>query len=153
MGFTLSAVNAVLPADAQIEVVELVDAVIRWNEGELGTCAGYPLRDPRVRVRNEDVCDVIRGSESAYDAVLLDVDNGPDGLTEATNGWLYESGGLLALRRAMTQSGVACFWSAAPDQRFTRRLQSAGYLVDERRVRARKNGKGPKHTLWLAEKG
>lgn len=150
MGFTLAATNAVLCADARIEVAELVEAVVRWNRGELGECAGNPLNDPRVVVRNEDVCDVIRQADSRYDAMLLDVDNGPDGLTEETNGWLYNSSGLAAIRLALKPGGVACFWSAGPDAGFTTRLRRAGYRVEEHTVRARKNGKGPKHTLWLA---
>ena len=151
MGFTLAATNAVLGDDAAIEVAELVDAVIRWNRGPLGECAGHPLQDPRVVVRNEDVCETIRRGNQTYDAVLLDVDNGPDGLTEKSNGWLYRPAGLAALGRALKPVGVACFWSAAPDASFNRALRKAGYRVDERTVRARKNGKGPKHTLWLAE--
>lgn len=150
MGFTLRACNRVLPAGARIEVAELVPTVVEWNRGPLGECAGYPLNDPRVVVTVDDVCAVIRRTESAYDAILLDVDNGPEGLTQDSNGWLYQEAGLGSLRSALKPGGVLCIWSAGDDPRFTRRLQQKGFKAEAHMVRARKGGKGPKHTVWVA---
>ncbi|MFT6395344.1 MAG: spermidine synthase [Bradymonadia bacterium] len=153
MGFTLSACNRVLPTDARIEVAELVPTVVEWNRGPLGECAGHPLADPRVLVTIDDVCAVIRRATGAYDAILLDVDNGPEGLTQDSNGWLYQEAGLRSLKSALRPGGTLCIWSAGDDPRFTRRLQQNGYRAQAHMVRARKGGKGPKHTIWVAVSG
>lgn len=152
MGFTLAAAVSGTSDAATIEVVELSDAVVRWNRGELGKCAGRPLDDARVTVTVDDVCAVLRRSDAAYDATLLDVDNGPEGLTEATNGWLYSPDGLGTIRNALGPRGVVAFWSAGPDDRFTRRLKQAGFDVRVERVRARANKKGARHTIWVAQR-
>ncbi len=153
MGFTLSACNRVLAADARIEVAELVQAVVEWNRGPLGECAGYPINDSRVLVTVDDVCAVIRRASGSYDAILLDVDNGPEGLTQDSNGWLYQDKGLRSLKSALKPGGTLCVWSAVDDPRFTRRLKENGYRAAAHMVRARKSGKGPKHTIWVATRG
>lgn len=151
MGFTLAAAIAEAGPQAAIEVVELSSAVVEWNRGELGECAGRPLDDPRVSVTIADVCRALRSSPEPYDAILLDVDNGPDGLTESGNDWLYSERGLAATLQATNPGGVVCYWSAGPDERFTRRLQRAGFSVDVERVRAR-GKRGAKHTIWVARR-
>lgn len=149
MGFTLAAALRGLPADARVEVAELVPAVIEWNLGPLAHLAGRPLEDPRTTVHAGDVTERIHAGRSAWDAVLLDVDNGPDGLTVATNDRLYSDAGLRAAFAALREGGVLGVWSVQPDGAFTDRLARAGFAVEEQVVRARRD-KGGRHTLWLA---
>lgn len=148
MGFTLAAACARLGAEAQITVCELSEAVVRWNRGVVGELAGRPLQDPRVRVVVSDVRAQIVGR---WDAVLLDVDNGPGGLTQESNGWLYGRAGLAKLHQVLSPSGVLAVWSAHPDEAFTRRLRQAGFRSTAHTVRARAKGKGPRHTIWVAQ--
>jgi len=150
MGFTLSATNACLPPSAIIDVAELMEAVIRWNRGVLGELAGRPLNDGRVRVHEGDVRRLLERNRGLYDAVLLDVDNGPHGLTQASNAWLYGRKGLSRIARALKPGGVLSVWSAHRDEGFTARLRAAGFKAETHMVRARANGKGPKHTIWVA---
>ena len=149
MGFTLAAALTCLASDAKVVVAELVPRVVRWNEGQLGERAGRPLRDARVRVLDADVGTLIQGACDEYDAILLDVDNGPEGLTHQTNNHLYSLSGLADTYRALRVQGTLAVWSAGPDPSFTARLQKIGFSVDERRVRARV-GKGARHVIWLA---
>lgn len=149
MGFTLAAALKALPPDAQVQVAELVPEVIEWNRGPMSMCAGYPLTDERVRLHVGDVAELLRGQQAAYDAVLLDVDNGPEGMTQAANDWLYSPAGLGAAQSALRPHGVLAVWSAGADDRFTARLKQAGYHVQTRVARARP-GKGARHTIWLA---
>ena len=149
MGFTLAAALRSLPADARVEVAELVGAVVAWNRGPLAHLAGRPLEDPRAAVHAGDVAGRIRAGRSAWDAILLDVDNGPDGLTVATNDRLYSDTGLRDAFAALREGGVLGVWSVQPDDVFTDRLARAGFAVEEQRVRARRH-KGGRHTLWLA---
>lgn len=149
MGFTLAAALRTLGADAQVEVAELVPAVVAWNRGPLAHLAGEPLADPRVTVREEDVAARIGPARSAYDAILLDVDNGPEGLTRASNDALYATAGLRAAFAALRPGGILGVWSVAPDPDFTHRLKKAKFVVAQETVRARRN-KGGHHTLWLA---
>lgn len=151
MGFTLAAALRALGPDGVVTVAELVPEVVEWNRGPLGECAAFPLGDPRTRVHVGDVAELLRQGRAAYDAVLLDVDNGPEGMTHHGNDWLYSPPGLAAARRALRPGGVLAVWSATPDNRFTRRLQQAGFRVDVRTVRARP-GKGARHTIWLAHR-
>jgi spermidine synthase len=149
MGFTLAAALRGLSATAKVVVAELVSAIVEWNRGPLADLAGRPLEDSRVTVRVADVAQVLRDSDSAFDAILLDVDNGPDGLTRASNDRLYSSAGLRVALRALRPRGVLAVWSVAPDPEFTRRLGDAGFTVEEQVVRAR-GTKGSRHVLWLA---
>jgi spermidine synthase len=152
MGFTLRAALAGLPADADVTVAELVPEIIDWARGSMATLAAGCLDDPRVRLFAGDVAEPIRSAHGHFDAILLDVDNGPDGLTRDGNGWLYSAEGLEATKAALKPGGVLAVWSAAPDRRFTGRLTAAGFTVEEVTVRARSNGKGARHVIWFARK-
>jgi spermidine synthase len=149
MGFTLAEALKVLGATARLQVAELVPEVVRWNRGPLGAHAGRPLDDPRVEVVEADVAALIRAARSAFDAILLDVDNGPDGLTQAGNDWLYSLAGLAAAKTALRDKGVLAVWSAHPDRSFVERLRQVGFDVEEVTVRAHGN-KGARHRIWLA---
>jgi spermidine synthase len=151
MGFTLRAALKVLPAGASVVVAELVPEIIAWARGPMAELTGGCLDDPRVTIVEEDVAAVIAAARDQYDAILLDVDNGPDGLTRAENDRLYSAGGLAAAKEALVKGGILAVWSAADDPAFTRRLHAAGFSTDILQVRARANGKGPQHTIWLAE--
>lgn len=151
MGFTLAAALKALGPAGVVTVAELVPEVVDWNRGPLGECAAYPLRDRRTRVSVGDVAELLRKAQGSYDAVLLDVDNGPEGMTHHGNGWLYSPPGLAAARRALRPGGVLAIWSATPDNGFTRRLRQAGFQVDVQTVRARP-GRGARHTIWLAHR-
>lgn len=152
MGFTLRSALAELGADAQVTVAELVPEIINWARGPMAELAAGCLDDPRVQLVLGDVGAVIRGANASYDAILLDVDNGPDGLTRVGNDALYSARGLAAAKAALKPGGVLAVWSAAPDKAFTRRLAEAGFSVDEVAVRARSNGKGARHVIWFATK-
>ncbi|MCC7412736.1 MAG: hypothetical protein IT495_14075 [Gammaproteobacteria bacterium] len=149
MGFTLAAALARLAPDATVTVAELVPEVVRWNEGPLAACAGQPLRDARVRLHHGDVGALLRRAREAYDAVLLDVDNGPEGMTRRANDRLYSLTGLADIQRALKAGGTLAVWSAAAAADFTARLRKIGFTVDERRVRAHGH-KGSRHVIWLA---
>ena len=153
MGFTLRAALKALKADAGVLVAELVPAVIAWANSPLASVFEGSLDDPRVTVHQGDVGDLIRSSQSAYDGVLLDVDNGPEGLSRKANDGLYDPSGLAAARKALRPGGVLAVWSSAPDVAFTRRLKRAGFTVEEVRVRANRAGRGARHVIWLALKG
>jgi spermidine synthase len=150
MGFTLRATLAALGGQATVVVAELVPAIISWARGPMAGLTGGCLDDPRVRLIEGDVGAEIRAVRAGYDAILLDVDNGPDGLTRAGNDGLYSSVGLAAARAALKPGGILAVWSAAPDKAFARRLGGSGFAVDEVAVRARANGKGPRHVIWFA---
>ena len=152
MGFTLRAALAQLGPETVVTVAELVPAVIAWARGPMAEIFAGCVDDPRVRVAAEDVASMIWAEVAAYDAILLDVDNGPDGLSRESNGRLYSANGLAAARRALRPGGVLGIWSAAPDRAFTRRLGEAGYAVEEVVVRGRAGGRGPRHVIWLAKK-
>lgn len=150
MGFTLRAALALLPPDAKVTVAELVPEIIEWARGPMATLAAGCLDDARVTLDMRDVADVIGDWRGSYDAILLDVDNGPDGLVRAENNRIYSRAGLAAAKAALKPGGVLAVWSAASDAKFARRLGEAGFAVDEVEVRARSNGKGPRHVIWFA---
>jgi spermidine synthase len=152
MGFTLSAALANLGANAEVVVAELVPAVVKWNRTHLAALAGHPLDDPRVSVKESDVRLLIKADKDAYDAILLDVDNGPDGLTHEGNDRLYSHGGLAAAKAALKPGGILGVWSAEPDTSFSKRLRGSGFKMEEISVRARGKRGGRRHTIWLAEK-
>jgi spermidine synthase len=152
MGFTLRSALAALGADAQLTVAELVPEIIQWARGPMVDLAAGCLDDPRVRLIEGDIVAVIAEGSSTYDAILLDVDNGPDGLTRNGNDRLYSMKGLAAAKAALKPGGILAVWSAAPDTAFAKRLSSAGFSVEEAAVRARSNGKGPRHVIWFANK-
>lgn len=152
MGFTLRAALAALDGAAQITVAELVPEIIAWARGPMAELAAGCLDDPRVCLVHADVADVIAAAPGEYDAILLDVDNGPDGLVRQANDRLYSAQGLSAAISALKPGGVLAIWSAGPDAAFARRLAQTGLAVDEVRVRARSNGKGPQHVIWFVQK-
>ena len=150
MGFTLAATLQTVGADAEVVVAELVPEVVEWNRTLIGAPAGHPLADPRSRVYVGDVADLIRQSGGGFDAILMDVDNGPEALVRKENNWLYSGDGLRATRAALRPGGVLAVWSASPDRAFSKRLQHAGFDVSEHVVRPHRAGKGPRHTIWIA---
>ncbi len=152
MGFTLRAALAVLGSDARIMVAELVPAVIAWARGPMADIFGDSLDDPRANVREADVVDVIRSHDSAFDAILLDVDNGPEGLIRKANDALYDLKGLKAIRRALRPGGVLAVWSSGPNPLFSKRLGAAGFEVNEVAVRATTKRRGARHVIWFATK-
>lgn len=151
MGFTLRAALSVLASSARVTVAELVPEIIEWARGPMENLAAGCLDDPRVDLVLADVAQVIGSGDCTYDAILLDVDNGPDGLTRNANDQLYSVRGLRAAKAALKPGGVLAIWSAEGDNAFAGRLRNTGFEVDEVAVRARSNGKGPTHVIWFAE--
>ena len=149
MGFTLRAALASAGADTEIVVAELIPAVVAWARGPMQPVFGDCLDDPRVTIRESDVGAVIRSQASAYDAILLDVDNGPEGIVHKANDRLYDRTGLATARQALRPSGVLSVWSSGPDHGFTRRLRDTGFAVEEVKVRAHGKG-GARHVIWIA---
>jgi spermidine synthase len=149
MGFTLAAALKVVGPAAEIVVAELVPEVVTWNRTLIGGPAGHPLADPRSTVYVGDVADVIRREIGSFDAILMDVDNGPEALVRPENDWLYSVAGLRATRAALRPHGVLAVWSASQDARFSKRLREAGFAVEEHVVRPHRAGKGPRHHIWI----
>ena len=152
MGYTLAAALNRLGAESRVVVAELVPAVVAWNRGPLAALAGRPLDDRRVTVREADVAQILETEHGAYDAILLDVDNGPRALTQKGNDRLYTRTGLEASFAALRPAGVFALWSASPIRAFGRLLGKAGFAVDEERVRARGPRGGGYHTIWIARR-
>ncbi|MBB3309959.1 spermidine synthase [Rhizobium sp. BK196] len=152
MGFTLRAALAVLPEDAGVVVAELIPQVVAWARGPMTEVFKGCLDDPRVSIHQGDVGEAIRAGKAAYDAILLDVDNGPDGLTRKSNDRLYDYAGLKSAREALRPGGVLAVWSSGPHPSFTRRLKESGFAVEA--INTRANGKrgGARHVIWLAMK-
>jgi spermidine synthase len=149
MGFTLRATLDVMPADATVVVAELMPTVVAWNRGPLAMLASRPLEDRRTSVEIGDVAVTLREGRGRFDAVLLDVDNGPAAFTQASNAGLYDNDGLLAVRAALRPGGVLAVWSAWDDRKFEHRLRHHGFEVETLRVRARLHKGGPRHTLFV----
>lgn len=152
MGFTLRAAQEAAPRDAVFVVSEIVPELLDWARGPMAPVFRDCLDDPRVRVRIGDVGTLIAARPAAYDAILLDVDNGPDGLTRPANDALYLSAGLAGARAALRPGGVLAVWSAHPAPAFARRLRTAGFEVTETAVRAGSGRRGPRHVIWLARR-
>ena len=152
MGYTLAAVLALAPGNTRVVVVELVPAVISWNRRFFGHLASHPLEDSRVLVREGDVAQVIRERKAVWDIILLDVDNGPAGLTRSSNSNLYTRSGLKNAFQALAPGGIFGVWSAGDDPSFTRRLDQCGFRAEAVPVRARAGKKGGLHRIWIAEK-
>ena len=151
LGFTLRAALAALGSDAEVVVAELVPAVVAWARGPLAEIFAGSLDDPRVKIVEGDVGVLIRSADHRYDAILLDVDNGPAGQTRQGNEGLYGARGLGAARRALRSGGLLSVWSVAPNAAFATRLRDTGFAVEEIRVRAR-GGRGARHVIWLGRR-
>jgi spermidine synthase len=150
MGFTLRAALPLLPQAARITVAELVPAVVAWARGPLAALHADGLSDPRVTIVENDVGAIIGERRTAWDAILLDVDNGPEGLCREGNDSLYNAHGLGAAFAALAPGGVLSVWSSGPSAAFTRRLRQAGFAVEEVGVRAGTTRRGARHVIWLA---
>jgi len=153
MGFTLAGVLSRVGKQVAVVVAELVPAVVQWNRDQMAEVNGAALEDARVTVREIDVANIIRAERDAYDAILLDVDNGPAALTSKGNDRLYSLAGLRAGFAALRPRGVLAVWSAGPDPAFTRRLEQAGFEAEEVRVRGRGRAGGSRFLIWIAQRG
>lgn len=152
MGFTLRAALDLLSAGATVVVAELAPAVVEWNRGPLGPLAGHPLKDKRVRVETGDIGAILRSSVGQFDAVLLDVDNGPAALTASNNAGLYDERGIAAVNAALKMEGMLAVWAVREDRKFEQRLREGGFDVQVQRVRGRLKKGGPHHTIFLGRK-
>ena len=150
MGFTLRATLDLLPPRASIVQAELQPAVIEWNRDVLGPLANHPLKDRRVHVETADVAAVLGHAKKRFDAVMLDIDNGPDAFTTGTNAFLYSDAGIATIRRALKSNGVLAVWSAWEDRKFEQRLRYGRFRVRTERVRARLKQGGSRHTIFVA---
>ena len=151
MGFTLAAALRIVPASAEVIVAELVPKVVEWNQGPLGQCAGRPIDDDRARIHQGDVVAFLKQAKKKFDAILLDVDNGPEAMTASANGWLYTRGGLKTIYEKLRPEGIVAIWSVRADHVFTGRLKKTGFNGQAHTVRARP-GKGSRHTIFVAQK-
>lgn len=150
MGFTLRAALAVLGPDARVTVAELIPAVVAWARGPMAELFAGCLDDPRVSIHVGDVGRLISAGRGAWDAILLDVDNGPEAMTAAANDGLYAAAGLGLARSALRPGGVLGIWSSGPDAAFAARLRRTGFAVEEARVRAHRGKSGTRHVIWFA---
>jgi spermidine synthase len=151
LGYTLRAALNALPTEAAVLVAELVSEVVDWNRGPIAYVAGRPLEDRRVEVYRGDVCGVLRTAQACFDAILLDVDNGPDSPTRSSNTWLYAREGLASIKRALRSGGVLAVWSSEPSAEFEARLRQAGFLAERIDVPAVDGAIGPMHTIFLSK--
>ena len=152
MGFTLRATLDLLPVEATVAVAELLPAVVEWNRGPLGPLAKEPLKDKRVRVETGDVAVTLRSCIGQFDAVLLDVDNGPAPLTDSNNAELYDGRGIAAVHASLRKKGVLAVWAAKEDREFRQRLREGGFDVEEHETRGRLKMGGPRHTIFVARR-
>ncbi len=152
MGFTLAAALKFLRADARVEVAEMVPGVVKWNREHLGHLAGHPLDDPRVTLRQGDFAAMLKGGQGRYDAIMNDVDNGPQGVIVDDNNWLYSRAGLLTTYDALRPGGRFTVWSVGPDSDFTGQLRKAGFDARARGVRDSGGRKGRRHVVWVAKR-
>jgi spermidine synthase len=152
MGFTLAAVLRSIGAKGTATVAELVPEVVEWNRGPMGRPSGEPLSDPRTIVRTIDVADAIRESRGAFDAILLDVDNGPNSLVAKGNDRLYTNAGLRAAHAALRESGILAIWASADDPAFTRRLNQNGFEARIEKIGSSGRTRGPRYFVWIAKR-
>lgn len=152
MGFTLAAVLKSIGPKGQATVAELVPEVVEWNRGSMGSASGHPLADPRTIVKTADVADVIRQNRNAFDAILLDVDNGPTSLVAKGNNRLYSVNGLRAAHAALREGGILAIWSSADDPAFTRRLNQHGFEAKIQKIGSSGRSRGPRYWVWVARR-
>lgn len=150
MGFTLRAALPLLPPGVHVTVAELVPAVVAWARGPLAGLHADSVDDPRVTIVEDDVGAMIDKESSGWAAIMLDVDNGPEGLSRDGNDALYSARGLSAAFAALAPGGILSVWSSGPNPAFTRRLRQAGFAVEEVRIRAGTTRRGARHVIWLA---
>ncbi len=150
MGYTLRQALDMLGPQAHVVVGELMPAVVEWNREFLGSLNGEPLKDERVDLKTGNVVDMISGSKNRFDAILLDIDNGPDAMTDAGNRRLYSHEGIEFCRRALRRQGCLAIWSAKPSKPFEQRLVNGGFHVRRFRVPAYTGKKPPSHFIWIA---
>jgi spermidine synthase len=151
MGFTTRAVLKAIGAEGRVTVAEIVPEVVKWNREHIGDLATHPLADSRVTVVERDVAAVIAAEAAAFDAILLDVDNGPAGLTASANDRLYSLDGLRSVHRALRTDGFLGVWSSGDDPAFTRRLEKAGFQSEQVRIRGRGSAGGSRYIIWVAQ--
>ena len=151
MGFTLASALQHIGKNGQVVVAELVPGVIEWNRGPLGEKAGMPILDPRADIRCQDVAEVIKSEPLGFDAIMLDVDNGPEGLTQKGNDWLYSMDGLRQCAKALRPKGMLAVWSSSADRAFSEKVRKAGFKGEAVQVYAHGN-RGTRHTIWIAQK-
>lgn len=152
MGFTLAAVLAHSNGAATVMVSELIPAVVRWNRDYLGQLANFPLDDARVQVLEQDVARVMLENRNSFDAIMLDVDNGPSSFTHDDNDALYSTRGLARARDALKVGGILTVWSASTDTAFTQRMKKSGFEVSEQRVGSHASRRGNRHNIWIGKK-
>jgi spermidine synthase len=152
MGFTLRATLDLLPAGASIVVAELAPAVVEWNRGPISHLAKHPLNDKRVRVATADVAEILNSSVAQFDAVILDVDNGPAAFTVPANSALYDRHGLAAAHQALKPDGLLAVWAIQSDFKFVKLLRAAQFEPQAHHVRGHTKKRGPRHTVYLARK-
>jgi spermidine synthase len=152
MGYTLAAALKRLGAGAAVTVAELLPAVVAWNRGPLAHLAHHPLEDGRVRVREGDIARILRAERAEFDAILLDVDNGPKGLVREANNWLYSEEGLSAAFAALRPEGILAVWSAGPDRSFHMRLRKTGFEAEENRIHVQVKRCQVRDTIWIAKR-
>ena len=150
MGYTLRQALDMLGPGARITVGELMDAVVKWNREFFGALNGRPLEDVRVEVKTDDIVELILKSKNQFDAILLDIDNGPNAITDAGNFRLYGPDGILACRNALRDRGCLAVWSADPSKQFEKRLMSGGFHLSRFRVPAYKGSKSESRFIWVA---
>lgn len=148
-GYTLAAALPRLGPAAIVSVAEIAPAVVRWNRDVLGQLTGRPLEDSRVRVLETDICDLFRTRRDSFDAVLLDVDNGPRAVARKSNGWLYTPAGLTAIRASLQPGGILAIWSAGPEVGFSDEMRAAGFRVVLQRTPAHRGRTRQRHWIWL----
>jgi spermidine synthase len=149
MGFTLRATLDILSPDSRVTQVELIPEIVEWNRGPLGDRSGHPADDPRAELVVGDVAAIIRTSTNLYDAIILDVDNGPNAMVDSANSWLYSSRGLHAARQALKAGGCLAIWSVDNPERFVGRMEASGLRTTVHRVSTREKGGGSRHVIFL----
>jgi spermidine synthase len=152
LGFTLRTVLAGLSEDAQVDVVELVPKVVEWNREFLRDLNGALLDDPRVNVIEDDAVKLIRkGDPNTYDAMILDVDNGPTGMVKESNNSLYSHSGLRAVRKMLKPGGRVAFWSAGDDPHFKARMEKVGFRVGHIRAKVHERSKRSAYVIYVGD--
>ena len=150
MGYTLRQTLDILNENSQVVMGELMGCVVEWNQQFLGELNNHPLRDPRVVLNQGDVIDLISGSTDRFDSILLDIDNGPEAMSNAANSRLYGYQGILACKTALRDKGCLAVWSAKPNKPFEHQVMDCGMHIHRYRVPAHKGKNASSHFIWIA---